>query len=508
MDRRDFLVGTAFVATALSAPAIMSAQVSSQTPVADGKRVRRKLSSLANDDPFFDAYRRAVELMHEQPESSPISWIAQARKHGDFCAHGTLEFFPWHRPYLVLFERICGALIGDPDFALPYWDWADNKVRLPAPFFGGSLDVASWNDDGRYFGQNWGPINSVPHRYGRADLGAADHPGFAGVFSPSSLQAMEDARDYQLLSDLTENPHGVVHVFTGGDSDFNLGTRRGHFRDGLSPLDPCFWLHHANVDRIWAQSQIPLSDQLATMPDPNKIYEGIFHDENGAPVRPAMADQFDFSKHDYIYDFMLPELLSEEQRAQEEQIAAAQSQILSLAEQRGFDELQLGRSASAFANAPVERTIAAGAILRLNIQSEGVIDVISSQALVPRQLSILDSAFAIGTGRVYARLNNVKPLAASDGNSVKVFVNCPYLSDATPSTDPHFAGMLSFFGCNPEFCGPRSFSVDITEPLNYLATNGSLTPDSLQLQLLSVTGDGRLTGKDVADVGSVELIGA
>ena len=37
--------------------------------------------------------------------------------------HGSWWFLAWHRAYLYFHERILGALIGDPTFALPYWDW-------------------------------------------------------------------------------------------------------------------------------------------------------------------------------------------------------------------------------------------------------------------------------------------------------------------------------------------------------------------------------------------------
>jgi hypothetical protein len=41
-----------------------------------------------------------------------------------------------------------------------------------------------------------------------------------------------------------EGEHGGVHLAVGGQME----TER-------SPADPLFWLHHANVDRIWARWQ-------------------------------------------------------------------------------------------------------------------------------------------------------------------------------------------------------------------------------------------------------------
>jgi hypothetical protein len=44
-----------------------------------------------------------------------------------------------------------------------------------------------------------------------------------------------------------EGIHGEVHVAVGGES--------GEMSTARSPDDPIFWLHHANVDRIWARWQ-------------------------------------------------------------------------------------------------------------------------------------------------------------------------------------------------------------------------------------------------------------
>jgi tyrosinase len=41
---------------------------------------------------------------------------------------------------------------------------------------------------------------------------------------------------------LESNPHDQVHVRISGD-----------MATFMSPLDPIFWLHHCNIDRIWDQ---------------------------------------------------------------------------------------------------------------------------------------------------------------------------------------------------------------------------------------------------------------
>jgi tyrosinase len=43
---------------------------------------------------------------------------------------------------------------------------------------------------------------------------------------------------------LEQTPHNDVHGLVGGPSGF-----MGAF--DTAPLDPVFWLHHANIDRLW-----------------------------------------------------------------------------------------------------------------------------------------------------------------------------------------------------------------------------------------------------------------
>ena len=66
--------------------------------------------------------------------------------------HGGWWFLAWHRAYLYFHEQILGTLIGDPTFALPYWDWdsctddpndVTGRNRFPGEVFGFEGDTTS-----------------------------------------------------------------------------------------------------------------------------------------------------------------------------------------------------------------------------------------------------------------------------------------------------------------------------------------------------------------------------
>ena len=76
--------------------------------------LRRSLHGLALNDPILQAWRDGVRLLKARPASAPVSWANFAAIHGgdaDFnlCPHGNWYFLPWHRAYLLMYERAVGS---------------------------------------------------------------------------------------------------------------------------------------------------------------------------------------------------------------------------------------------------------------------------------------------------------------------------------------------------------------------------------------------------------------
>ncbi len=72
--------------------------------------------------------------------------------------------------------------------------------------------------------------------------------------------------------------------------------------------DPIFWLHHSNIDRLWASwAQDSCRAKTTPTDDPTwKTRPFIFADENGVRVQAFAKDFEDLAKVQYVYDKLEP----------------------------------------------------------------------------------------------------------------------------------------------------------------------------------------------------------
>jgi Common central domain of tyrosinase len=224
--RRRFLstAGAAATAAVLAEPIFDFGLAEAAVPL-----VRRDVGRMNPGDRILLAYRKAITAMQALPVTNPLSWAYQAAIHGtaqpgaqvswNSCEHGTDFFWSWHRMYLYWFERIIRKMSAEPCWALPYWDWAPGaEFQLPAPF----RDTASE----LYTANRNSAINSGA---GSLSPGAVS---IAGAFGSTS---------FLTANSIIQGPHGSVHVQVGGW----MGSVP------TAAQDPIFYLHHANVDRLW-----------------------------------------------------------------------------------------------------------------------------------------------------------------------------------------------------------------------------------------------------------------
>src|ERR1700760_43556 len=165
--------------------------------------VRRDVLKLPHGDKTLEWYSKAVDVLKRRPITDITSWWSLGAMHGidvniwkgfhfiqstpttppgklwQQCQHQTWYFLPWHRGYLVAFERIIRDVVakldgGPKDWTLPYWNYSDTEAarQLPAAFAKGSGDTK---------------FLFVPQRYGS---GTKDDPQ-----SPIEMDARDVAVD-------------------------------------------------------------------------------------------------------------------------------------------------------------------------------------------------------------------------------------------------------------------------------------------------------------------------
>lgn len=454
VTRRDIMIGGAAV---LSAPFI------SGLAYAQNIKVRRDLTTLSNTDPFFDQYRAAVKAMHDLDESDLRSWRSQALIHAMHCPHGEIGFAPWHRIYLANFEAICGELIGDPAFALPYWNWSANNGRLPSAFLdGAALDVHSWNDRSEVMSPLWGQIDTVATNAMRADFGLLDSPD-GGVFQASQIEDIKRQSIFDIFwRRLEGSPHNTVHVITG----IRSAPPWGHMLNGMSPLDPCFWLHHCNVDRIWAEWQAAGN----VTPPLNDVYSGFFVDGSGNVRDFAAQDYVDHRARGFTYDTVeaVPAPPRPDLEAMAADLEAQQMTIIG----------SLSR--------PAPETVRPNIATVFDVEVADLVPQLSATRLFRAIEPFAQSGIAFEGKRVLARLKGVVPTAPAESMVAKVFVNCGYLTPTTKYTDPLYAGSFAFLGTQGEHAQhmAKDFYIDITGPLR--RPGGSLfRPDRIKVQVMA-----------------------
>ena len=209
--------------------------------------LKTKPSVLHPGDPNLNRYDDYPEIHMNAMMANP-GW-----------AHQRPAFFPWHRALLLEFENDLAAV--DPSVTIPYWDWPDAASSPFAPdLLGGDGDQA---DDGKV---KTGPFarDGAAHWTLKVNDSASDPDYLRRSFgTDATAPALPSANDVAtalstgsydsypwrgfssgLRGQVETALHNLVHRYVGG----TMGAM-------TSPNDPVFWLHHCNIDRLWADWQ-------------------------------------------------------------------------------------------------------------------------------------------------------------------------------------------------------------------------------------------------------------
>lgn len=238
--------------------------------------LKRKLSVLRPSDPESNRYDDFVRVHLEVMPVVPVDY--------PMTAHMCAGFLPWHRALLLVFEQELQVI--DPSVTIPYWDSCD-------PAYHGK-DSVIWGEDflggdGTKGGETDGKVMTGAFAFDRGQWPIRVRGEGEPEFLVRQLGQGLDARtgrpeellqknaemitlsrplydvdpwmdhDWVRLSPATRRnrleqsfrlsvemvQHNLVHRWVGG-----------HMVTSGSPNDPVFWLHHCNIDRLWAHWQV------------------------------------------------------------------------------------------------------------------------------------------------------------------------------------------------------------------------------------------------------------
>ena len=198
------------------------------------------------------------------------------------CQHQSWYFLPWHRGYLAALEAQLRQHIidagGPQDWALPYWNYfgGDGENFIPPAFTQSKIAGTNTRFDGQdnplFVTARYGPDNQIngqiyvviandkKHR-SPANENCQKDKSYAGDRIVPNYGGQRTLFNHggSTSGDIESNPHNLVHINVGGyvdikDSNGNIiGQEYGLMSDpGTAALDPVFYLHHANIDRMWA----------------------------------------------------------------------------------------------------------------------------------------------------------------------------------------------------------------------------------------------------------------
>lgn len=462
-SRREFMKGASAFG-ALSVAMWMGGCESCQKQIAN-RPTRKNIANLAANDPIVEAYKNAVTAMKGLPSSDPRNWTRQASIHNDHCPHQNWWFLPWHRAYLLYFERICRKLSGYNDFALPYWNWTTSR-SIPSHFWG--------NGNPLFDGRDIGPAD-------QADLSWVGAPVIENILSTTNFYVFGSypattQRQRTTYGQLEATPHNNIHSWIGGD-----------MRTFMSPLDPVFWCHHNVLDCLWVEWNINRNNPNTNDSNWINLHFTEFVDENGQPVDVTAGITTLMPIFNYQFEPCGPpharNLKILDQAALEAFLRAGAPVRMDFTQKlevkRGL-VAEVGKPAASAAKIGVEA-------LRSAIQSEG-----KTSALLT--------------------VDGVEVPEKADFY-VRVFAGKADATAETPISDPHYAGSFGFFQDAKAMAGMAGgeahsklgYVVDLTPTLQRLNQGGGLPASQLDLTLVPVAYEKRQAPNQRLSIERIEL---
>ena len=499
--------------------------------------------TFANTDLLW--YAKGVAAMQARPLDDPASWWFFAALHGQYvtdgefpgwgflpappavpvtprpsksvrakywdqCQHQSWHFLPWHRGYLLALEaHIRAAVIalgGPATWALPYWNYlgAGSEFNIPPAFTEQHLPDGSSNPlfvtarfgpdgDGNIFVPTAAGINQHPNdpniAYGPVTGECLSNDVYTGndVMTPPpgfGGPATGFSHDGGMSGNLENNPHNLLHVYVGGSAPDQQ--TYGLMSDpGLAALDPIFYVHHANIDRMWATwnanaaNKNPAASNWLNGPAATGEREFVMPMPDGSAWVYTPQQVSDVGQLDYSYD-SLPAM------AHVPAAAVIAARLKELGATTAAARVKEGAPVATGQNVELMGANQAA----IPIKGAGTSTSVKLDAGVRRKVSasLAPASEAAEPDRVFLHLENVR--GTFDASVLSVYINLP--EGARPGDHPELlAGSVGLFGLRKSSLEDGAhggqgltFVMDITKIVDALHLSNALTVDALPVRIV------------------------
>ena len=447
--------------------------------------------------------------------TAPLPDQATLDLYWDQCQHGSWYFFPWHRGYLMALETQLRQDIvsqGGPGiWALPYWNYfggANGSQNIMPPAFA-TQTLSDGSANPLYVNMRYGPNTdrnifvpcppAVPNGAVNATAMANDvftgtdattpPPGFGG---PESGFAHFGSPH----GNFETNPHDLVHGYVGGEiSNTNYGLMAD---PGTAALDPIFYLHHCNIDRMWAEWNASGNPNPT---DPNWLngptQQFAMPGAGGQPWFYTPGDVADLSTLDYSYQELSAQPAPPPQMAR---------RLAMLGAPPAAAERAAG--ARALRALPRKTELLGASAGPLRIRAQGSEAHVRLDTAVRRKAlrSLAQPSESALPDKAFLKLENVR--GKFDAAIFNVYVK-PRENGAHGEGDTFFAGNVALFGLrrasaqDGQHAGEGlTFILDITPIVDQLHLANALDADSLRVDIVS---NRPLPEEDEIEVGRISV---
>lgn len=304
---------------ALAGSTVVLGAVPSRAVAQPAPPVRTALSKFMLDNERVASLRKGFAVMQARKPSDPYSYFFQAAIHAynkavlaegkardagvatvnkarywKQCPHFkkcSADFLIWHRAYLYHFERLLRDAAQDATLALPYWDYNNPEKRgFPEAFAPEFLDAAKKTPN-PLFHRN----RDAAFVEGRSEISAAVSAATVArqaptFFHETGVQGFGGDTfpfDRTQVGLVTQRPHNDIHLIVGGKIGNNDDAALGTMADiETASFDPIFWVHHANIDRLWTEWEVQPGRRWGALPTDSWLDEKpwVFIDTDGKDV--------------------------------------------------------------------------------------------------------------------------------------------------------------------------------------------------------------------------------